>query len=37
LWAGRRGPYRVVSEVDDDEMNVAVLRLDPRAAVYRPT
>ncbi|MEW6153625.1 MAG: type II toxin-antitoxin system RelE/ParE family toxin [Actinomycetota bacterium] len=37
LWAGRRGPYGVVYEVDDDAMTVTILRIDHRADVYRPT
>jgi mRNA interferase RelE/StbE len=36
LWAARRGPYRVVYEIDDDTGVVAVLRIDHRADVYRP-
>lgn len=37
LWAARRGPYRVVYEVDEDAMTVSVLRIDHRADVYRAT
>ena len=36
LWAARRGPYRVVYEIDDDDRTVTVLRIDHRADVYRP-
>lgn len=36
LWAARRGPYRVVYEVDDDAGVVRVLRIDHRADVCRP-
>lgn len=36
LWAARRGPYRVVYEIDDDRFVVSVLRTDHRADVYRP-
>ena len=36
LWAARRGPYRVVYEIDDDPRVVRVLRIDHRADVYRP-
>ena len=36
LWAARRGPYRVIYEIDDDEQLVNVLRIDHRADVYRP-
>jgi mRNA-degrading endonuclease RelE of RelBE toxin-antitoxin system len=35
LWAARRGPYRVVYEIDDDAELVSVLRVDHRADVYR--
>ncbi len=35
LWAARRGPYRVVYEINDDERTVIVLRIDHRADVYR--
>lgn len=36
LWSARRGPYRIVYEVDDDARRVIVLRIDHRADVYRP-
>jgi mRNA interferase RelE/StbE len=36
LWAARRGPYRVVYELDDAHRTIAVLRIDHRADVYRP-
>jgi mRNA interferase RelE/StbE len=36
LWAARRGPYRVVYEIDDEARAVHVLRVDHRADVYRP-
>ena len=36
LWAARRGPYRVVYEVDEERAVVGVLRIDHRADVYRP-
>jgi mRNA interferase RelE/StbE len=35
LWAARRGPYRVVYELDEENGNVHVLRIDHRADVYR--
>lgn len=35
LWAARRGPYRVVYEIDDDTATVFVVRIDHRADVYR--
>ncbi len=36
LWAARRGPYRVVYEINGDARIVIVLRIDHRADVYRP-
>ena len=36
VWAARRGPYRVVYEIDDENDLVVVLRIDHRADVYRP-
>ncbi len=36
LWSARRGPYRVVYEVDEDRSVVGVVRIDHRADVYRP-
>jgi mRNA interferase RelE/StbE len=36
LWSARRGPYRVVYEVDDEANAVQVLRIDHRSDVYRP-
>lgn len=35
LRAARRGPYRVVYEIDDAKGLVRVLRIDHRADVYR--
>ena len=35
LWAARRGPYRVVYEVDDEGREIHVLRVDHQADVYR--
>jgi mRNA interferase RelE/StbE len=35
LWAARRGPYRVIYEIDDESMTVAVMRVDHRADIYR--
>ncbi len=34
-WSGRRGPYRVVYSIDDEDQIVAVLRIEHRADVYR--
>ena len=36
LWSARRGPYRVVYEIDEDNALVAVVRIDHRVDVYRP-
>jgi mRNA-degrading endonuclease RelE of RelBE toxin-antitoxin system len=36
LSAARRGPYRVIYEIDDGARQVRVLRIDHRADVYRP-
>lgn len=36
LWAARRGPYRIVYEIDDDHHAVNVVRIDHRADIYRP-
>ncbi len=36
LWAGRRGPYRVVYALDDEKRQVEVVRIEHRADVYRP-
>lgn len=35
MWAARRGPYRVVYEIDDARQLVTVLRIDHRSDVYR--
>lgn len=35
LWAARRGPYRVVYELDESKKEIHVLRIDHRADVYR--
>jgi mRNA interferase RelE/StbE len=36
LWSARRGAYRVIYEIDDDQRRVTVLRIDHRADIYRP-
>jgi mRNA interferase RelE/StbE len=36
LWAARRGPYRLVFEIDEAAHEIHVLRIDHRADVYRP-
>ena len=35
IWSARRGPYRVIYEIDDEAPRVVVLRIDHRADVYR--
>lgn len=35
LWAARRGPYRIVYEIEDAPPAVKVVRIDHRADVYR--
>lgn len=34
-WAARRGPYRVIYELDEDARTVTVLAVAHRADVYR--
>ena len=36
LWSARRGNYRVVYEIDEQQQTIVVLRIDHRADVYRP-
>lgn len=36
LWSARRGPYRIVYEIREDERRIDVLRIDHRADAYRP-
>jgi mRNA interferase RelE/StbE len=35
LYSARRGPYRILYEIDDGEVRVIVIRVDHRADVYR--
>lgn len=35
LWSARRGDYRVVYEIDDDDLTVLVHRVQHRGGVYR--
>lgn len=35
LWVARRGTFRVVYRIDDDNHEVVVLRVDHRRDVYR--
>lgn len=34
-WSARRGTYRVVYEIDDEQRTVTVLRISHRGIVYR--
>jgi len=34
-WSARRGPYRVIYEIDDGTPRVIVVRVDHRADVYQ--
>ncbi len=36
LWSARRGAYRVIYEIEDDERTIDVLRIEHRSDVYRP-
>ena len=36
LWSARRGAYRVIYEIDEDERVVDVLRIEHRSDIYRP-
>lgn len=36
LHSARRGAYRVVYEIDEEQRAVVVLRIDHRSHVYRP-
>ena len=36
LWSARRGAYRVIYEIDDEDRTVSVLRIEHRSDVYRP-
>ncbi|MFT4135135.1 type II toxin-antitoxin system RelE family toxin [Microbacterium sp.] len=35
LYSARRGPYRILYEIDDEEVRVIVIHVDHRADVYR--
>ncbi len=35
LYSARRGAYRVVYEIDEDQRAVVVLRVDHRSRIYR--
>ncbi|GGF17683.1 toxin RelG [Subtercola lobariae] len=34
-FSARRGPYRVLYDIDDEANTIAILRVDHRADVYR--
>lgn len=34
-WVARRGPYRVIYEIDDERSIVVILKIAHRADVYR--
>jgi mRNA interferase RelE/StbE len=36
LWSARRGPYRILYEVIDEQLVVMVIQVDHRADIYRP-
>lgn len=36
IWSARRGTYRVLYRIDDDHLEVVVLRIDHRRGAYRP-
>jgi mRNA interferase RelE/StbE len=35
MFSARRGPYRLLYRIDDDNSTVSILRVDHRAGVYR--
>jgi mRNA interferase RelE/StbE len=35
-WSARRGPYRVIYRLDEDDRTVVVLAIGHRSDVYRP-
>ncbi len=37
LWSARRGEYRIVYEIHEDEIDVLVVAIDHRRVVYRPS
>ncbi len=36
LWSARRGSYRIVYEINEEQSTIVVLRIEHRADVYRP-
>lgn len=35
-WSSRRGDYRVIYRIDDEELVILVIRVAGRSSVYRP-
>lgn len=35
IWSARRGPYRILYEINDDQLVVLVIHVDHRADIYR--
>ncbi|MDR1188999.1 MAG: type II toxin-antitoxin system RelE/ParE family toxin [Bifidobacteriaceae bacterium] len=35
LWGARRGPYRIIYEIRDEQLLVVLIHVDHRADVYR--
>lgn len=35
-FSARRGPYRVLYDIHEDDARIVILRIDHRADVYRP-
>lgn len=35
-FSARRGPYRVLYDIDDAEETIQILRVDHRSDIYRP-
>jgi mRNA interferase RelE/StbE len=36
IWSARRGTYRVLYQVDEENREVIILRVDHRRDIYRP-
>lgn len=36
LYSARRGPYRILYEIQDEAIRVVVIRVDHRSDIYRP-
>lgn len=35
VWAARRGTYRVLFRIDDEQASIVILRIDHRRDIYR--